>query len=275
MAQIILDSNNNLIQGDFDNATLNNRTKLQTTTTNATTNVYVVPNGSATSAGVSVSNAADPTNASKIVMATNGSTDTQIISGVNGSGSYLPMSFYTNNTLAMQLSTAGVLTVTGGVAASSMPAGSVLQVLQTVKTDTYSAAPGSSTWADITGMSVAITPSSASNKIMVFLSVHGNTTNLAYVRLVRNATAIGVGETSGSRVSCTVGNFSETGDGNRSFEWGTNFLDSPATTSSTTYKLQLLCETSNTFYLNRSRDDANSTVGFRPISQITVMEIKG
>lgn len=105
MAQIILDSNNNLIQGDFDNATLNNRTKLQTTTTNATTNVYVVPNGSSTSAGVSVANNSNLTNASKIVMATNGSTDTQIISGVNGSGTYLPLSFYTNDTLAMQVDT--------------------------------------------------------------------------------------------------------------------------------------------------------------------------
>jgi len=111
MAQIILDSNNNLIQGDFDNATLNNRTKLQTTTTNATTNVYVVPNGSSTSAGVSVANNSSLTNASKIVMATNGTTDTQIISGVNGSGTYLPMSFYTNNTLAMQIGTNGQVTV--------------------------------------------------------------------------------------------------------------------------------------------------------------------
>jgi hypothetical protein len=111
MAQIILDSNNNLIQGDFDNATLNNRTKLQTTTTNATTNVYVVPNGSSTSAGVSVANNSSLTNASKIVMATNGTTDTQIISGVNGSGTYLPMSFYTNNTLAMQIGTNGQMTV--------------------------------------------------------------------------------------------------------------------------------------------------------------------
>jgi len=111
MAQIILDSNNNLIQGDFDNATLNNRTKLQTTTTNATTNVYVVPNGSSTSAGVSVANNSSLTNASKIVIATNGSTDTQIISGVNGSGTYLPMSFYTNNTLAMQITTAGNILV--------------------------------------------------------------------------------------------------------------------------------------------------------------------
>jgi len=111
MAQIILDSNNNLIQGDFDNATLNNRTKLQTTTTNATTNVYVAPNGSATSAGVSVANNSNLTNASKIVMATNGTTDTQIISGINGSGTYLPLSFYTNNALAGQFDTSGNLSV--------------------------------------------------------------------------------------------------------------------------------------------------------------------
>ena len=118
MAQIILDSNNNLIQGDFDNATINNRTKFKTTTTNATTNVYAVPNGSATSSGYTATNAADPTNASKITMATNGSTDVQIISGVNGSGTYLPLSFYTNNTLALQLGTNGSATLTGAGRAS-------------------------------------------------------------------------------------------------------------------------------------------------------------
>ena len=111
MAQIILDSSNNLIQGDFDNATVNNRTKFKTTTLNATTNVYAVPNGSATSSGFTATNAADPTNASKITIATNGSTDTQIISGVNGSGTYLPLSFYTNNTLAMQIGTNGQMTI--------------------------------------------------------------------------------------------------------------------------------------------------------------------
>jgi hypothetical protein len=51
-------------------------------------------------------------------MATNGSTDTQIISGVNGSGSYLPLSFYTNNALAMQITTAGNILV----AATAAPA---------------------------------------------------------------------------------------------------------------------------------------------------------
>jgi hypothetical protein len=119
MAQIILDSSNNLIQGDFDNATVNNRTKFKTTTTDATTNVYAVPNGSATSAGFSVSNAADPTNASKITIATNGSTDTQIISGINGTGSYLPLSFYTNNALAMQVATSGNVGI--GISSPSYP----------------------------------------------------------------------------------------------------------------------------------------------------------
>ena len=114
MGQIILDSANDLIQGDFDNATLNNRTKFRTTTTNATTNVYVVPNGTSTSAGVSVSNNSNLTNASKIVMATNGTTDTQIISGINGSGTYLPLSFYTNDALAMQITTGGIISAVGG-----------------------------------------------------------------------------------------------------------------------------------------------------------------
>ena len=121
MAQIVIDSNSNLIQGDFDSATINNRTKFQTSTPNANTGVYAIPNGTGTSAGYQATNNSDPTNASKIVMATNGSTDTQIISGVNGSGTYLPLSFYTNNALAGQFSTAGNLTVTGSVTAASFP----------------------------------------------------------------------------------------------------------------------------------------------------------
>jgi hypothetical protein len=178
-------------------------------------------------------------------------------------------------TPALGTPSALVLTNATGLPASALPAGSVLQVVQTVKTDTYSAAPGSTTWADITGMSVSITPSSASNKIMVFMSVIGGTGNLSYIRLVRDSTAIGIGDTAGSRVRSTMGNFNNSSDGNTVYSWSTNFLDSPATTSSTTYKLQLLGETTNTFYLNRTVADTNSTAGFRPISQITVMEIKG
>jgi len=149
MAQIILDSNNNLIQGDFDNATLNNRTKLQTTTTNATTNVYVAPNGSSTSAGVSVANNSSLTNASKIVMATNGTTDTQIISGVNGSGTYLPMSSYVNNTLAMQIATTGVTAYGGGTVSSNTAFGTGALFANT--TGAYNVAIGASALATSNG----------------------------------------------------------------------------------------------------------------------------
>lgn len=114
MSQIILDSANDLIQGDFDNATLSQRTRLQTSTVNATTGVYVVPNGTANSASVQISNAADPTNASKLVVATNGSTDTQIVSGANGSGTYLPLSIYTNNDIRLQVNNSGALGVRTG-----------------------------------------------------------------------------------------------------------------------------------------------------------------
>jgi hypothetical protein len=167
MAQIILDSNNNLIQGDFDNATLNNRTKLQTTTTNATTNVYVVPNGSSTSAGVSVANNSSLTNASKIVMATNGTTDTQIISGINGSGTYLPMSFYTNNALAMQITTGGIISAAGG--GIQFPATQIASA-DANTLDDYE----EGTWTPtITGVSTYTTQNAVYTKIGKFVTVYG------------------------------------------------------------------------------------------------------
>ena len=53
-----------------------------------------------------------------------------------------------------------------------MPAGAMLQVVQTVKTDTFSSNP-SSAWIDITGLSVSITPLSSSSKILVQISIVG------------------------------------------------------------------------------------------------------
>ena len=102
------------VLGDFTNATVASRNSFQTSTTNGSTGIYALPNGTSTAASWQATNAADPTNASKILIATNGSTDVQLVSGINGSGTYLPLSFYTNGTQQMQLSTAGILTGTAG-----------------------------------------------------------------------------------------------------------------------------------------------------------------
>jgi hypothetical protein len=102
------------VLGDYSNATVASRSAFQTSTTNASTGIYALPNGTSTAASWQATNAADPTNASKILIATNGSTDVQLVSGINGTGTYLPLSFYTNGTQQMQLSTAGILTGTAG-----------------------------------------------------------------------------------------------------------------------------------------------------------------
>ena len=97
------------ILADFDNATVNSRRAFQTSTTNASTGIYALPNGTATAASWQATNAADPTNASKILIATNGSTDVQLVSGINGTGTYLPMSFYTSGVANARLDTYGSL----------------------------------------------------------------------------------------------------------------------------------------------------------------------
>lgn len=95
------------ILGDFSNATLASRTVIQTSTTNGSTGVYVVPNGSSTAASIQALNNATPTNAAKILIATNGTTDVQLVSGINGSASYLPLSIFNGGVGTFVFGTAG------------------------------------------------------------------------------------------------------------------------------------------------------------------------
>lgn len=159
-----------------------------------------------------------------------------------------------------------------GIGAS---AGQVIQVVSTTKSDTFSSSTINA-FTDITGLSVSITPSSASNKILIIANVNGiNLDSNAYLRLVRGSTAIGVGDTAGSRSSISGSNihngityiYSILGS---SFQ----FLDSPATTSSTTYKIQFITDVATTF-INRGSTDTDALYAGRSQSTITVMEIKG
>ena len=145
------------------------------------------------------------------------------------------------------------------------------QVVQTVKTDTFSAT--TTTYTDITGLSVTITPTSASSTVLIFADVNGSggVGGDMVVQLLRNSTVIGNGDAAGSRRVA----FAQIGSASGNiFNGSINFLDSPATTSATTYKIQgAQTAGAGTFYVNRSVDDVNSAYYVRTSSQITAIEV--
>ena len=149
-----------------------------------------------------------------------------------------------------------------------------VQVKQTVKTDTFTASL-SGTYADITGMSVNITPTSASNKILVTVNLGTlASSNNAAIQIVRNSTPIAIGDAATSRTQATMADINSLGANGASMSF--SFLDSPATTSSTTYKVQIWAGVSATnVYVNLGSQDAAQAYRFRTASTITVMEISG
>jgi hypothetical protein len=184
-----------------------------------------------------------------------------------------------NGTTALTLSTAqnatfaGTLTTAAqGIAKASLPAGAVLQVVSTTKTDTFSTSSASFT--DITGLSVSITPVSASSKIYVIASLCGavnGAAGTAQYRLMRDSTAIAVGDAAGSRTRSSSG-LTYQADGNRLDSYTFQTLDSPATTSATTYKVQMITS-SVTAYIGRTYADSDVATWSRTVSTITVMEV--
>ena len=160
------------------------------------------------------------------------------------------------------------------VTTNTMPTGSVLQVVSTTKTDVFSTTSGS--FVDITGLSVSITPTSASNKILVLLSFTMAGTGNAFSRLMRGSTAIFIGDARGTRDRVSTGDGYTGGVDNANMSNSITYLDSPATTSATTYKLQLRAETGSfSAIINATRLDPDNFNRPTYASSITVMEIKG
>jgi len=168
----------------------------------------------------------------------------------------------------------GLTTIPDGVLTDgNMPAGSILQVVSATKTDTFATNPGS-TWIDVTGLSVSITPSSSSNKVLIQISISGSgqtASNLAHFRLVRGATVIYAGDTAGNRASGFAAAIDS--DVNTTEHTSGIFLDSPSTTSATTYKIQTY--SNGTVYINRSPNDADNVNRNRSASSIIAMEVAG
>ena len=150
----------------------------------------------------------------------------------------------------------------------------IVQVVATPKYNTFSTSSNSFT--DVTGLSVSITPKSSSNKVLVMVDIKvGSSTNGAeyFARLLRNGSLI-YGGNSSSREECFYGT-EDTEDEFRMDHAGANFLDSPNTTSATTYKVQIRNNnTGHTIYINRTGADSNTSGYPRTASSIIAMEVE-
>jgi len=149
--------------------------------------------------------------------------------------------------------------------------GKVLQVVSVTKVDTFTTT--STSYVDLTGLTATITPSSTGSKVLVISNISFclSAAQTVVVQLLRGSTAIGGGTAVGSRPSAMAsfytGNMLSTGD------LGGSFLDSPASASAQTYKIQCRVSTSGTLRINASLDDNDLTSRPRTSSTITLMEI--
>ena len=185
---------------------------------------------------------------------------------INGSGTItgisvggLPDGIVDADMLAANAVTAGKL--------SSGVGGKILQVVQTFKNDSFSTT--STSYVDITGFSVTITPSSTSNKILLLnfagLSTDGNS-SVQYINLLRGSTAIAQPSVS-TGFSSTATMFPQSIS--NMISWSYSFLDSPNTTSATTYKWQIKGYTGTQYINQRALNDMPRT------ATMIAMEVAG
>lgn len=154
--------------------------------------------------------------------------------------------------------------------------GHVIQVVQGVKTDTFTTTTGANTtFISVTGLSASITPKSANSKIMVFLDLKASNSSGSVVhgRLMRDTTAVGIGDASGVRPRSSTAQYYDQGDTRNNYALIAMHLDSPSTTSQITYTVQIAGDGPGGTLNVNTATRKNATVDSLSQSSITLMEI--
>ena len=169
------------------------------------------------------------------------------------------------------------------VTSAAQPANSVIQVLSDTVTDESSFAVGASNYYSLSnqGLSVTITPSSASNKILIYGQVclcreGSNSTEVMNIYILKDNNkltgAVGDADSNRTQVTSGVPASSSTMVNGAPF----HFLDTAGNTNARTYSIGCSHDSgsSKTMYLNRGEEDQDNSYRYRAISVITAMEIK-
>ncbi|NCX94444.1 MAG: hypothetical protein EBX40_07190 [Gammaproteobacteria bacterium] len=231
--------------------------------------------GSGTSVGVNVGSGKTITVAGTMNM-----SGTQNVSGTfklngatSGSITFAAPAVAGTNTLTLPAATDTIVTLaasqtltnksiaasqlTGTISSARLPTGSVLQVLSSSTASAFSTSSGS--YQDL--VSVSITPSSTSNKILIIAAFNGNndSNQAAGVRIYNNTTSSTVSQVSTLQYSSIYSNIFG------SFV----YLDSPSSVSSQTYKLQYNSQYGGNVYINRRQYDSS----IQGLTSLTLMEV--
>ena len=160
-------------------------------------------------------------------------------------------------------------TITNSGTANGFGGGKCLQILQAQNTDITTIS--STTWADISGMSQAITLTSGS-KVLLTFSGTGSGSNGIYLRFDRGGTTIGLATNYSSREPTTFGTTDGVG-GQNAESITTTWLDTHGTSGAVTYKVQWRGQGTSPKYFGRQLTDTDNSNFPRTVTTFTLMEI--
>jgi hypothetical protein len=169
----------------------------------------------------------------------------------------------------------GAIQTTSGVDISNK----ILQVINVIKQDTF--VTTSTSYSVVTGLSITITPKLASSSILIIPSINGNAQNRGgTIEIRRNGSRVTalMPTGNGSRGPTNIGGLwtgDASGDNGMMFGRTIHLLDSPATTSATTYAVYARTLDPNSYgtRINYTNDDSDADDYIRGVSTLTVMEI--
>ena len=154
--------------------------------------------------------------------------------------------------------------------------GHIIQVVSTTYTENFSASISGMSWTEVPGLTTGITPSSSNSKILISVTIGGIESSGLNQRmgmaLRKNSTNIAVNTTSGNQTVATWAGSGTNSNDIRNQAFFTH-LDSPATTSTVTYRVMITTEGSYTMFINRSNSNANSSSVFKTASSMTLYEV--